>query len=282
VLVGCSAKYDQLSPADQLTLLQRMAAGQVVLDCALGCATQWGATRRTLKYFHDTSQWGALALNVMKIGFNDDLTWYYLGRAAEELSYLDAARIYYAASLGAPRCNGALFNNCDGFDLPADAQRRLGPLAGTRENIVAGGVPPSGALASKDGGPNAAPRVSLIGSAFFINGRGTLVTNAHVVSDCASVHISDSYSDSPALAVAQIDQVNDIALIEGPSTSNFLTLREGKPIGAGDSVVAIGFPRVFGFEAVTTGTVSALAGLRNDPARLQVTRPPWQAIAADL
>jgi uncharacterized protein len=189
------------------------------------------------------------------------------------LNYLGAARVYYARTLAAHRCNSALINNCDGFDLPAAAQRRLVLLGGMPETIVAGGAP-SGDLASKGGGPNAAPAVASIGSAFFINERGILVTNAHVVSGCASVHISGS--DGPALTVAQIDPASDIALIEGPSTPNFLTLREGQPIRAGDPVVAIGFPLkgLLASEAnVTTGTVSALAGLRNDPAKLQVTAP---------
>ena len=35
---------------------------------------------------------------VIRIGFPDDLAWYYLGRSAEELGHLEAARTYYARS----------------------------------------------------------------------------------------------------------------------------------------------------------------------------------------
>jgi len=57
-----------------------------------------------------------------------DMTYYYLGRAAEGIGDYANAITYYNVALN-PRARGAecnyLFNNCDGLNFPADAQNRI-------------------------------------------------------------------------------------------------------------------------------------------------------------
>jgi hypothetical protein len=50
------------------------------------------------KYLHDSAQWEALATQVLKDGYGDDLRWYFLGRAAEGLGLCVAAERYYRTS----------------------------------------------------------------------------------------------------------------------------------------------------------------------------------------
>lgn len=66
----------------------------------------------------------------MEIGHGTELSWFYLGTAAERLGYRDAAAVYYrrsiaAASDGTP-CQ---FDTCEGFDLPKASSDRLLALA---------------------------------------------------------------------------------------------------------------------------------------------------------
>jgi uncharacterized protein len=69
---------------------------------------------------------------------------------------------------------------------------------------------------------------------------------------------------------------NDFALLETPMDLPAADFRSYPGIRAGDSVVAVGFPLpgLLASEAsVTTGAVSALAGIGNDARLLQVTVP---------
>jgi hypothetical protein len=57
-----------------------------------------GMNGELAKYLHDSAQWEALATQVLKDGYGDDLRWYFLGRAAEGLGLCDAAERYYRTS----------------------------------------------------------------------------------------------------------------------------------------------------------------------------------------
>ena len=78
-----------------------------------------------------------------------------------------------------------------------------------------------------------------------------------------------------AVVVAR-DQENDLALLAAPVSLPAADFRGDPAIRAGDSVVAVGFPLhgLLASEAnVTTGTVSALAGIGDDDRFLQMTVP---------
>jgi hypothetical protein len=57
-----------------------------------------GMNGQLAKYLHDSAQWEALATQVLKDGYGDDLRWYFLGRAAEGLGLCEAAVRYYRIS----------------------------------------------------------------------------------------------------------------------------------------------------------------------------------------
>lgn len=93
-----------------------------------GSGWSWGGTRRAAKRELDNSNWLDLALLTLSNGYPLDMTYYYLGRAAEGIGDYANAITYYNVALN-PRSRGSecnyLFNNCDGLNFPADAQNRI-------------------------------------------------------------------------------------------------------------------------------------------------------------
>jgi hypothetical protein len=129
VLTGCTVRTPEV-PADEL--LRRLQAGEPMLDCRLACLDAWRANRATALVLNETRRWRELAVLVMQNGYTDDLTYFYLGRAAEGLGYREAARTYYqisarlsAAGLACIKENPDL---CNGQRLPAAAEARLAEL----------------------------------------------------------------------------------------------------------------------------------------------------------
>ena len=100
--------------------------------------------------------------------------------------------------------------------------------------------------------------------------------NHHVVADCAEVRVRPAGQDAMAGAVVARDAGNDLALLKAPVRLPVAEIGDARGIRAGDSVVAVGFPLpgLLASEAnVTTGTVSALAGIGDDTRFLQMTVP---------
>jgi uncharacterized protein len=119
-------------------------------------------------------------------------------------------------------------------------------------------------------------RLESTGTGFAVGEVGEIVTNHHVVADCAEVRVRPPGQEALAGAVVVPDPRNDLALLRAPVRLPVAAIRDDGGIRAGDSVVAVGFPLpgLLASEAnVTTGTVSALAGVGNDTRFLQMTVP---------
>ena len=140
-------------------------------------------------------------------------------------------------------------------DLPAEAIARAAP-----------GAPPA-----------AAPSRTISGSGFLVSAAGHVVTNNHVVASCQRVTVAPGSAEASIVAR---DVRNDLALLKAASApAEVAKLRSGRSVRPGDDVVVVGFPlrQVLAPSAiVTTGTVSALSGLGNDTAKLQITAPVQQ------
>jgi len=111
--------------------------GEVRLTCGVSCAGAWGAAIHHAKSLNDNQVWVDLATEVMRIGFGNDLSYYFLGRAAEGMGYVEAAKTYFRLALAHEyKCAGA-FNVCDGFVFPRDIQTSLSQLTSRTGSIEA-------------------------------------------------------------------------------------------------------------------------------------------------
>jgi hypothetical protein len=141
------------------------------------------------------------------------------------------------------------------------------------------GAAPAPALAQTTPDPAPAatsPPKQRSGTAFVVDAGGRLLTNAHVVADCARIELT--YGDGRRVGgrIVVRDARADLALLEGaaPATAVAAFARAGAR--AGDDVIALGYPLrgLLAMEAnVSTGIVSATAGLKDDPTRLQISAP---------
>lgn len=110
-------------------VMDTMQSGEARLACGLSCSGTWGAARAKAKFLYENNLWEDLALQVASVGFEIDQTYFYLGRAAEELNYISAAQTYYKLALANKNKCAGIINNCDGLDVQALAKKHLGKIA---------------------------------------------------------------------------------------------------------------------------------------------------------
>ena len=118
--------------------------------------------------------------------------------------------------------------------------------------------------------------VRFTGSGIVVATQGRVLTNAHVVEQCGKITVAIA-GEPRAARVLAIDAKVDLALIstEGALPRAAL-LRAPVSMRTGEEIVAVGFPLTGLLSAepiVTTGIVSALAGIRGDPTQLQISAP---------
>ena len=112
------------------------------------------------------------------------------------------------------------------------------------------------------------------GTGFFVTPDGKALTNAHVVRGCKDISIVTDGQSRPAKVLAR-DEKNDLALLSTdvhPARAADWRLR----VRQGEDVVVYGFPLTGALASggnVTTGIVTALAGLADDSRYLQVSAP---------
>jgi len=93
----------------------------------IGAASAAGTAGKLTKYLHDSEQWEALAREILRNKYGDNLGWYYLGRAAEGMGLCDAAVLYYAISRerSETRVTRCLGMACFGVRFPDVLKDRL-------------------------------------------------------------------------------------------------------------------------------------------------------------
>ena len=125
VLAGCAERAAPVSQSEALSLLR---TGRPLLSCREACLDEWRRSQTQVAQLDATAHWPDLAALVLRIGYQDDLSLYYLGRAAEGMGYLGAATSYYQQSthLAGTSISCERFSRlCGGVALPNAASLRL-------------------------------------------------------------------------------------------------------------------------------------------------------------
>jgi len=111
--------------SDESSILSLFKKGEIRLTCGTSCSGSWGSSLVEIKSLYSQSRWKDIVLEIAKIGFDSDVDYFYLGRAAEELGYFDAALTYYQLALSSSMKCAGLFNNCNGFSFPSDIDSEI-------------------------------------------------------------------------------------------------------------------------------------------------------------
>ena len=81
------------------------------------------------------------------------------------------------------------------------------------------------------------------GSGVVIGAPGEILTNAHVVKNCAQITVRSSSGDSTAATLVARDEKNDLAVVRSQLPSSSVAIfRDRGPVRAGDAVVVLGYP----------------------------------------
>lgn len=122
---GCASTGGHDMHGEKISdIREALGKGSIRLTCGLACSGAYGYNRQRLRSLYDNAIWYDLARMVTDIGHGGDQSYFYLGRAAEGLGYIDAARTYYALAKAGQKCGG-LINVCDGLVFPRDIDNRL-------------------------------------------------------------------------------------------------------------------------------------------------------------
>jgi len=132
--------------------------------------------------------------------------------------------------------------------------------------------------ADRDGrAPNGSPgsKGASTGTGFFITGSGHILTNAHVVKSCATVGVQQPGGVVHSGRVIAADRQNDLAVIsteiKPPAVAAIRT-----DVRLGENIAVFGFPLSNTLSTAgnfTVGYVSALAGLKDNSANIQISAP---------
>lgn len=124
--------------------------------------------------------------------------------------------------------------------------------------------------------PAPAPKVDLSsGSGFFVSNEGHVLTNNHVIEDCASITVFMEQAEPVEGRPIARDAVNDLALLSTAlAPPRVASPRSGLRLG--ESLAAFGYPHADILATsgnFTQGNVTALAGVGDDSRYVQISAP---------
>lgn len=114
------------------------------------------------------------------------------------------------------------------------------------------------------------------GTGFAVSPKGFIITCFHVVKDAERVIVHTPGEHVPAIIVA-LDPANDLAVLKiNEWSGRHLGLGSISEVHLTSNIIAAGFPdpKILGKNPkISTGTVNALSGVRDDPRLLQFSAP---------
>jgi len=159
-----------------------------------------------------------------------------------------------------------------------------GPSAPAIPAAPSGKPPPLGAEArpsprgepafAQPGLPDARERAVSSGTGFVV-ADGRVLTNRHVIRECGRVVARNATGARLPARVLASDGERDLALLAvAPAIGPPLSFRDAPPVRRGENVITYGFPLsglLSSGPSLTTGNISALAGIRDDPGNFQIS-----------
>jgi hypothetical protein len=150
LLAGC-ATPEPRPPVSVDKTMEYLSGGQLLLRCHEPCLAGWRAAQPKAQSLAAAAKWRDLVSLLAGVGYQDDLSLYYLGEAAEGLGFPVAAATYYRQSAEISRSSRAcslLSMQCGGVRLPQAARARLAALERPVKPVRRGPpTPPSGGAA---------------------------------------------------------------------------------------------------------------------------------------
>lgn len=146
-----------------------------------------------------------------------------------------------------------------------EAEKQAKTVAATNTvNMIGAGL--------KTPGAGSRPRAGVYGSGVVVSDAGDILTNEHVINNCARVRIQPL---GLAVKVVARDVRNDLALLRVESAElPAVRLRAGRNVRLGDDIIAIGYPLkgvLSSGAVVTTGIVNAMTGINDDTSAFQIS-----------
>ncbi|WP_198378135.1 S1C family serine protease, partial [Neoroseomonas rubea] len=128
-------------------------------------------------------------------------------------------------------------------------------------------------------GDGGAQRMVSSGTGFIVAPR-QIMTNQHVVDGCTAMRARLSSGQEIPATIIAADAQRDLALLRTESDPGpVLPFRRAAEVRRGENVVTYGFPLaglLSSGPTLTTGDVSALAGLGDNPRQIQISAPVQQ------
>lgn len=258
--------------------------GNVTLPMGTIEAAEWALYKDSAYEHLAAGQWRELADVIQRKGINNDLNWYYLGRAAEGMGEMELARQYYQRSIdrsnsdkASHRCQGTVISLCDGFEFPDVTQARLSQLQASAPANIPSPQPAQASEKTSEGGTGGGVQLLRTGTGFVIDTSGSVVTNYHVVQQCSAVSFLLNGGDSSSATVVASDPMNDLALLRVSEKPKLAAVfQDSDKVRSGDDVIVFGYPLLGQLSSagnLTKGSVTALSGLRDDTRYFQMSAP---------
>ncbi len=99
LLSGCATELAPLTPEMEVSMMSDLRDGRQTLVCGPKCEPAWNERARIVQTLDHAQRWSELSTLVMRIGYGNDLAYYYLGQAAQGMGYHRAAIGYYTEAL---------------------------------------------------------------------------------------------------------------------------------------------------------------------------------------
>ena len=130
------------------------------------------------------------------------------------------------------------------------------------------------------GGPRPGPRRTVSSGTGFVVAPRAIMTNQHVVQGCTAMTARLPGGQEIQATVVAADAQRDLALLRTEADPGpILSFRRSANVRRGENVVTYGFPLaglLSSGPTLTTGDVSALAGLQDNPRQIQISAPVQQ------